>query len=45
MVTLYVVGVVDDEVSIPHYRQVDREVTDVTSFIVVLKHKTHTHKT
>lgn len=38
--TLDVLGVVNDEVSIPDHRQVDRQVTDVIPFIEILQEET-----
>lgn len=35
--TLDIVGVVNDEISIPHNREVHRQVADVISFIVILE--------
>lgn len=30
-------GVVDDKVSIPHHREVNRQVTDVAALVVILR--------
>lgn len=35
--TLDIVGVVNDEISIPHNREIHRQVADVISFIVILE--------
>ena len=37
--TLDVLGIINDEISIPHHRKVHWEVTDVIPFIEILPHK------
>lgn len=40
LLTFNVIGVVNDKVSVPNYRQVDRQVADVITLIIILKYKT-----